>query len=1208
MEALDEMAKNFKAERISFDHRLVEEAYQIQETALPLDSIKNSFTVIKNPKGFTEIIAKRKIGNNEVPVLISRDAQSSTGWKFHHAPDTILHELTEMGNFASFYFEEELYVFSIAKFRGFAGYLVPFKRDKTGTWTSLIHNQDFAEACKMPLSHHLETGYTADGQPYVAGLFRNFANPILNLGLFYRHPKTKKWIFKYYPIGGEKSLINTLRVKIDATQVECTACIVVEGHLLQFVFTGNHETGPIKNTNRVDLKLKTQQGSIYGMEAREDVLKPDFFMRGNNNILVYYFMNASNQYESIRLTGGIGLPENVNEIRYTEANGQAFILALDAHFQLWKLKLSDRSNNRFNTLKWILLGDKLRKIANAPGLTGEMELFAVSFDSKHSVEHMYQSKDGTWYRETISEPAPINQTVVKLSAYVVEIACTTKAGIPSPKTAVEIAANRYTEIISEGVSYHVDHQYKQTLLTNENGKLRFAVKAASIKAPAFKVYVAGVMGGQGITVRPDIHSFEKLASAATTGEELKARGMIDPKYNDKAGEVAKALQESSKLILKKSELKNAEEQLTVPEWKSNTPYLNGLELFSYQHHDNHQLKPDFSHNPKSFELFFGKSNDVVFTELSGMALTGYGANAISIEAGSWDSLGDFFRWVKNAVEKVVKFAVKIIGDTCEFLIDIGGKLYTAIVNTIHEIGNFIELIFERIAKDVAHAAKAVVNWLKELLGWEDILATKDVFVHFSNQFFIQLENNLDKGKEFIDKNFTQIDKNLREQMDKAIDMFEGNDRSIRQLAGNVEGNPQIGKDPLIPAVLSKQVAANTVRSGYTSSLSDTHYRNSKQTESFDQETLDIIEKLKALVDKFIKNDWPEIKEDAFKLIEHFKGFSEKPEAFFDLLLVGLLKVIKLVLSTAIKIAKNLIIAVLEIIKAVVTLIKKLLNTPLEIPVLSKLYSELTGSPLTTLDLICLSAAFPVTIIYKATSMGYLLKRGPAPFTKQEVIDLKNWQIPFPNIFGHPEEKITFAKPPVHETVLSAISAYVLLNKGPLDIVNATIKRIDNDGGWGVSNPFEKFSLLSSLLVGVLGTFLSGPYNDFPRFRTDNMSKLKVYAWLSNVVNLYLKALSGSGLKLPHLSDIQGIIGIITVPVHIVLVGMKIERKENVFSVVNSCISSFPPILPFTISSSKVDHSFIVFGSGLALGALCNSGTLATRIGDIIIRHQQFSEA
>jgi hypothetical protein len=64
-------------------------------------------------------------------------------------------------------------------------------------------------------------------------------------------------------------------------------------------------------------------------------------------------------------------------------------------------------------------------------------------------------------------------------------------------------------------------------------------------------------------------------------------------------------------------------------------------------------------------------------------------------------------------------------------------------------------------------------------------------------------------------------------------------------------------------------------------------------------------------------------------------------------------------------AKNIVVKTLGIVKNLTNVVIKELNKPISIPIVSSLYKSIAGDELSIMDVMCLVAAVPTTLVYKA---------------------------------------------------------------------------------------------------------------------------------------------------------------------------------------------------------------------------------------------------
>ena len=105
------------------------------------------------------------------------------------------------------------------------------------------------------------------------------------------------------------------------------------------------------------------------------------------------------------------------------------------------------------------------------------------------------------------------------------------------------------------------------------------------------------------------------------------------------------------------------------------------------------------------------------------------------------------------------------------------------------------------------------------------------------------------------------------------------------------------------------------------------------------------------------------------------GKSQSGSDFFKSALNLLLTIIEDLILGMVAVSQALVDGLIGTIEALVTTVKGLLNTPLNIPFISWLYHWLFGEQLTILNAVSLVAAIPVTIVYRVVEGHYPSKDG-----------------------------------------------------------------------------------------------------------------------------------------------------------------------------------------------------------------------------------------
>ena len=313
------------------------------------------------------------------------------------------------------------------------------------------------------------------------------------------------------------------------------------------------------------------------------------------------------------------------------------------------------------------------------------------------------------------------------------------------------------------------------------------------------------------------------------------------------------------------------------------------------------------------------------------------------------SAGDMLRFLKDAWDVVGDFLFRTYEGITQFVVSIGNKIYTAIIDSVNAVIEAIEFVFAKIKVFF----EDLIRWLGFLFSWNDILLTHRVIKNIMRQYAKQAVGQINVIQQHIQGGFRDI----RGFIDpKVLDHVQDSGKPI--------GEQQNEKVSTVPGTDSPQNnwavyhANNGIGSASGGSLP-----------GYDREGL---EKLLVPLENAIK-DQGKILQDAFQKI--------KDRIVSDIHSLTPIQVIqeifKIVGVLVIDTAENIVMKLLDLVKIFVSGLFSLLDDPIEIPVISPLYKWITnGDALSCLDLICLVAAIPGTIIYK-------LVTGSTPFLDNE---------------------------------------------------------------------------------------------------------------------------------------------------------------------------------------------------------------------------------
>jgi hypothetical protein len=307
----------------------------------------------------------------------------------------------------------------------------------------------------------------------------------------------------------------------------------------------------------------------------------------------------------------------------------------------------------------------------------------------------------------------------------------------------------------------------------------------------------------------------------------------------------------------------------------------------------------------------------------------------------FSDIGDFFRWLASKIEEGFEILLSWVGEAWKFIVTIAEKTYEAVLSVVEHVIAGVEWVLQQIKT----AIEDVIKFVGYLFGWDDILQThnvmKSVFIHLVDE----ATSNLTNYKTYVG----DLAAKVKGDLDKWA------------------GMPVIEDSPNSTANNNK--APDGVHSG-PSNVGVHHYQGNASNTHSDFSPAKIAEEIyKKLADMLgaakvqIQNTFKEIDTQIIQCI-HELSVTEIIKRF-----------INIVVKELVDLAVDAVDTTIDILIFLIQAIKKVLTEPINIPVISWLYHDLTGNDLTFLDVICLIAAIPATIVYK------LISNGVAPFPK-----------------------------------------------------------------------------------------------------------------------------------------------------------------------------------------------------------------------------------
>jgi hypothetical protein len=310
-----------------------------------------------------------------------------------------------------------------------------------------------------------------------------------------------------------------------------------------------------------------------------------------------------------------------------------------------------------------------------------------------------------------------------------------------------------------------------------------------------------------------------------------------------------------------------------------------------------------------------------------------GFAAAGISDGILVDLGDLFNWLASGVEA----AISVIEDTAEkvwhFVANIAGQVYHGILDCVELVVAAATWVYHAIEI----AIEDIIQFLEFLFGWQDILVTHRVLKNVLIQFSKYVIDGIEGTKTQVATVLSQI----QSQINSWADIPDFNQTPSQ--ANN--SNPPLAGQDSAPANLGIH-----------------HFKGNCASSSGD---VPVVTPGEAIFQDLINL----MSDEATTLTNAFDAIKTQIIDPFNSLSVTdiIRRFLAIIADTILQSVENVFTTMLDVVAQLIAGVMDILTAKLDIPVLSWLYNELTGDDLSFLDLGCLIAAIPVTLIYKATA-------------------------------------------------------------------------------------------------------------------------------------------------------------------------------------------------------------------------------------------------
>jgi hypothetical protein len=301
-------------------------------------------------------------------------------------------------------------------------------------------------------------------------------------------------------------------------------------------------------------------------------------------------------------------------------------------------------------------------------------------------------------------------------------------------------------------------------------------------------------------------------------------------------------------------------------------------------------------------------------------------------------VGDFFRMLK---QKFTDFVVKVVDGVYHVFTTIGNAIYRAVLDCVSAVAHAVEWIMEKIKV----VFDDIVSWLGFVFSWKDIVRTHNVLKNVIKQYVVKSLNEIDVIREKVVDTFNELESKVNAWADITD-------------PGETNGAFSKGRVRLDPG-------SNTPQAQWALN----HVKNNVQNAD-----MSITEVAFAGIEQLLQDlvTLATAEEQTIRdMIKQIQDQIVKPWDTLTPIQVAK-KLLAITSDLILKTGRNIAATLLDVLKHVATTVVQMLDAPIRIPILSKLYKDISGNELSILDVVCLVLAVPSTVLYKAVA-------GKAPF-------------------------------------------------------------------------------------------------------------------------------------------------------------------------------------------------------------------------------------
>lgn len=667
---------------------------------------------------------------------------------------------------------------------------------------------------------------------------------------------------------------------------------------------------------------------------------------------------------------------------------RAAIIMIDAtdERRLWIKRQTGTGQNGVPTFKdWVPLAAQIRTVAVPRCMSNGTELFVVieqthrngflSLDEAGGIAIEHKSFDHcgqAWHTEKIETTRESIDQADACITHTSELVLTTKDGTLARDALAYLTASYPCVAVVNGVGRHLSPTEPIRVYANQAGMINIKVKADSVDAPVFRIRLASA----------DAEPQEILANGAVA-RRLAGRQKdhwIDQDRLCKAGLLPEKLRGTGEGKKLAEIVRQAGQAIGQANQGQQSNMREGAWYHGIFSPGN---APD---EPFSLSIRSGHGSLPDERRIAGVTALEPELWSSGSAADGFGFVGDIINWIAQSAEKVAEWTISFGNACAEFIITLGKKVWSFVVNTASGLALGMEALFQAIARTVdvvIDAAKTLLNVAAALFDIPAIQRTNDCMVYIVNGGLLTVEKAVRDG-------LSQLVHDAADNVLKSIDTQLANLESFtKQLTLGQLGTSGIpdkadgsssfqGKNDLIQS--------GGVQARWVGERVMTHIDRFDQVAAANlvapQDTDQLAKKLLALADELINYD---PKKDTLSKVVIDLAKDIQDDFKQGVQAINLHKIFTYV-RRVIHCSTNLLVRVLdllfELIADAIGLFRKFLNLTIDIPGVTQLAQLVLGRKLTVMDLLTFMYSVALTVFWK------IISKGKEPFdeeTKQRLL-------------------------------------------------------------------------------------------------------------------------------------------------------------------------------------------------------------------------------